>query len=165
MEGERAASPEKCGPFSAEEERFELPDPLRDRRFSNSRWEISEKCTEMHDGEVVGASTTRGAPRDAERHRDHAFDQDSDHLTRVGGPRVEAAAVALLEAIAAGDEASFGLAEALANEVLADPVVKRARAVLELVAGRSPFALVRALELAERVIGADEREAIRLRGA
>jgi hypothetical protein len=112
----------------------------------------------MHGGKVVGASTTGGARRGIEAHRNHASDQDSDHVTKVGGPRVEAAAVALLEAIAAGDESSFALAEALANEVMADPMVKRAQALLTMVQGRSPFALVRALELAEGVVGTERRQ-------
>jgi len=56
-------------------------------------------------------------------------------------------------AVAAGDVASFDLAEKLAIWVLDDPALGRARRVLDLVRERSPFALVRAVELAESVIG------------
>jgi hypothetical protein len=58
----------------------------------------------------------------------------------------------LLHAVAGGDERSLELASRLAQAVLEDDVVERARQLEKLVLSRSPFALVRAVELAERIV-------------
>jgi hypothetical protein len=58
----------------------------------------------------------------------------------------------LLVAVADGEERSVALASELARAVLNDPVVRRALALEELLRTRSPFALVRAVELAEQVM-------------
>ncbi len=63
------------------------------------------------------------------------------------------AARRLLEAVADGDERSVELASALA--VLESEVVRRAGQLGELLRSRSPFALVRAVELAETVLLAE----------
>lgn len=60
-------------------------------------------------------------------------------------------------AVAAGDLASFELAERLAVWLLHQPTMALARAVLDLVRERSPFALVRAVELAESVLAVEGR--------
>lgn len=58
----------------------------------------------------------------------------------------------LLVAVADGDERSVALAGDLVRAVLEAPVVRRALALEELLRTRSPFALVRAVELAEQVM-------------
>jgi hypothetical protein len=93
-----------------------------------------------------------------EAHRDHVRDQARDHETKpdfglLGLGRV---AVDLLQAVADGREESFALAHELVAAVLDVPVVRRARELEELLKTRSPFALVRAVELAE-ALGMGER--------
>jgi hypothetical protein len=83
-----------------------------------------------------------------ERHRDHARDQSPDHETKTE-LGLGALAEELLVAIADGEERSLDLAAALVRAVLDDPSVRRARQLDELLRTRSPFALVRAVELAE----------------
>jgi hypothetical protein len=92
------------------------------------------------------------APNGTERHRDHESDHGSDHGTnrRLGLARE------LLVAVADGDERSVGLAGDLARAVLDEPIVRRALALESLLRTRSPFALVRAVELAERGRGPPE---------
>lgn len=85
------------------------------------------------------------------RHRDQGQDQGRDHETKLGLGPVQTARD-LLVAVADGEERSVGLAGDLARAVLDDPTVRRALALEELLRTRSPFALVRAVELAERVI-------------
>ena len=58
----------------------------------------------------------------------------------------------LLVAVAAGEPVSIELANALADVVLNDPLVRRALLLKELLETRSPFALVRAVELAELLL-------------
>ncbi len=58
----------------------------------------------------------------------------------------------LLVAVAAGDARSVELAGELARAVLEAPVVRRAAALEELLRSGSPFALVRAVELAEDLL-------------
>jgi hypothetical protein len=60
----------------------------------------------------------------------------------------------LLVAVADGEDRSVELASALARAVLDDPIVMRAIALEELLRTRSPFALVRAVELAEDLLAA-----------
>jgi hypothetical protein len=60
----------------------------------------------------------------------------------------------LLVAVADGEERSVELAGALARAVLEDAIVQRAIALEELLRMRSPFALVRAVELAEALLEA-----------
>jgi hypothetical protein len=64
----------------------------------------------------------------------------------------------LLVAVADGDERSVALASELVRAVLEDPVVRRALALEELLSTRSPFALVRAVELAEQLLVSNAHE-------
>lgn len=68
-----------------------------------------------------------------------------------GGARA-AVAKELLVAVADGDERSLEIATALAHAVLDNETFRRARQLEELVRTRSPFALVRAVELAESLL-------------
>ena len=100
------------------------------------------------------------APSGTERHRDQGLDQIADHETTAERPCSSGTAEALLAAVAEGAEASFELAAALTREILDDPMIRQARALEELLRARSPFALVRAVELAEaRASGAATRRA------
>jgi hypothetical protein len=62
----------------------------------------------------------------------------------------------LLVAVADGEERSVALAGDLARAVLEDPMVRRAMALEGLLRTRSPFALVRAVELAEQLMSSGE---------
>jgi hypothetical protein len=61
-------------------------------------------------------------------------------------------AEALLEAVAAGSMASFEVSASLVSAVLADDLVRRAIELHALLESRSAFAMVRAVELAERIL-------------
>lgn len=86
--------------------------------------------------------------RGTERHRDQTLDQARDHETN--GPVYLARE--LLVAVAEGEARSLDLARDLAGAVLGDPRVRQALALEELLRGGSPFALVRAVELAEELL-------------
>jgi hypothetical protein len=64
-----------------------------------------------------------------------------------------ALASAVLDAVAAGRTESLDLALQLAETVLDVPLIRRATVLRDLLKERSPFALVRAVELAEGVLG------------
>ena len=81
---------------------------------------------------------------------DQALDQSSDHAW-AWSRGLQDQAEALLEAVAEGSEESFELARGLADAVLGDELVRQAVEVRRLVEERSPFALVRAVELAAGV--------------
>jgi hypothetical protein len=97
--------------------------------------------------------TKNGGPSAPGDHGDQAGDQNGDHVTTwsLGHGGV---AEALLIAIAEGSDRSVELAGRLAEAVLGEPLVKRAIEVREMLRTASPFALVRALELAEQVVDA-----------
>lgn len=132
----------------AEEERFELPVPLRVRRFSNFH---SPPGSAKAYPQVPDATSANLAPRGTERHRDQAGDQARDQGAPAG-PRVEALAHAVLEAVAEGRAESLVLAGELAESILGQDDVQRAAMLRRLVQERSPFALVRAIELAELLL-------------
>ena len=89
--------------------------------------------------------------RGTEVHRDQGQDQGADHETKENFGLVVLARE-LLVAVAAGEERSVEIAASLARGVLGDPMVKRAIVVEEMVRTRSPFALMRAVELAEVIL-------------
>jgi len=95
-----------------------------------------------------------GAPSGTEMHRDHVRDHGLDHVTKSAGPNVAGLAERVLRAIEEGAPESFELAAAMVREVLEDTLVRRALLLKRLLADRSPFALVRAVELA-RALRAD----------
>ncbi len=97
---------------------------------------------------LEAAKTKTVAPSGTERHQDQTLDHVPDHETKNNFGPVYCARE-LLEAVAAGEERSVELAAELVKAVLADATVKRALALEELLKTRSPFALVRAVELAE----------------
>lgn len=67
----------------------------------------------------------------------------------------------LLVAVADGDERSVALAGDLVRAVLDDPMVRQAAALEALLKTRSPFALVRAVELAERLLKLESTKSLR----
>lgn len=77
--------------------------------------------------------------------RSRSVDLVHDH----GTPALVHVARDLLQAVAAGEARSLDLARDLAGAVLEESVVQRALALEELLRSGSPFALVRAVELAE----------------
>lgn len=85
-------------------------------------------------------------------HRDHARDQARDHGTKDLGPNPPELAEQVLVAVAEGDPRSLELAARLCEAVLADDITVKARDALQLLASGSPFALVRVVELAERIL-------------
>ena len=82
---------------------------------------------------------------------DHARDHGRDHVTKPAHGHASAAED-LLKAVEKGESASVELAGALAAIVLSNPLVRRARELEVLLEARSPFALVRAVELAEEIL-------------
>jgi len=82
-------------------------------------------------------------------HRDHGLDHGRDHGTKSAGPNAAGLAERVLRAIEEGAPESLELAAAMVREVLEDPVVRRALVLERLLAEGSPFALVRAIELAQ----------------
>ena len=90
------------------------------------------------------------APGGTERHRDQAGDQGRDHETKTAFG-LGALAQELLAAVAEGSPTSVELAGRLVRAILDEPLVKRALALDELLRTGSPFALVRAVELADTV--------------
>jgi hypothetical protein len=91
------------------------------------------------------------APGGTERHRDQAGDQGRDHETKSAfglGQQAEE----LLAAVADGSSTSIELAGQLVRAILDEPLVKGALALDELLRTQSPFALVRAIELADAVL-------------
>lgn len=113
-------------------------------------------CTGLQVGGKSSAGAREAARRCTPLHRDHASDHGSDHATILSGPRTLGAAQALLVAIAGGSPASFDLALRLSQSVVEEPVFRQAVALAALLRGKSPFALVRAVALAEAVL-ADNR--------
>jgi hypothetical protein len=76
-------------------------------------------------------------------------------VTKVWRPRGGAPiALRLLAAVGKGDAESLTLASLLVEAVIEDPLSQRALELRELLQQRSPFALVRAVELAERLLDA-----------
>ena len=88
---------------------------------------------------------------------DHGSDHRPDHETK-GEFWSARIARDLLEKIAVGDPESLVFVEKLVAAVLDDPLVQRALEVQRLVRERSPFVLVRAIELAEGVLGAERED-------
>lgn len=141
--------------ISAEEEGFEPTVPLRVRRFSNSVTAAAMGCTDGNPRESEPSATKKLAPSGTERHRDQTSDQAPDQATKpIFGRDLEAAAERLLRAVAEGAAESVELAKELVVAVLGDPMVRRAVALDELLRRQSPLALVRAVELAEALLGA-----------
>ena len=85
-------------------------------------------------------------------HRDHTSDQAGDHKTKGARPRLFGLAEAVLAAIADGSAESLPLATELVEQLLMQEDVLRALHLQRLLADRSPFALVRAVELAEHLL-------------
>jgi len=106
--------------------------------------------------EIERAATNNPARSGTERHRDQERDQVRDQVTNSGD--LVALASRLLEAVADSRLESLDLALRLAEAVLNVPLVHRAIAVRDLLVARSPFALVRAVELAEGVLAGDPAE-------
>jgi hypothetical protein len=73
----------------------------------------------------------------------------------LGRPTLDALGEAVLEAVAEGKMEALDRAEDLVAAVLEHEVVRRARELHELLRTRSPFALVRAVELAEVVLSVE----------
>lgn len=108
--------------------------------------------------EVRGSGTNEVAPSGIEEHRkqgrDQGGDQSRDHETKVWGPKGAApVALRLLAAVGKGDPESLTLASQLVEAVIGDRLAQRALELRELLQQQSPFALVRAIELAERLLG------------
>ena len=101
------------------------------------------------------------ARRGTTRHGDHAGDQAGDQGAEAG-PRLADLAEAVLTAVAEGRAESMMLAGELAEAILSHDGVQRAAMLRRLVAERSPFALVRAVDLAELMLHADTHKAIDL---
>jgi hypothetical protein len=141
--------------ISAEEKGFEPLEPLRVRRFSNSNPMRAGSSTELHvpEGEALG--TTRAALERIELHADHGLDHGGDHGTTTVGPQLEALTTAVLEGIAKGDPEAVVLADRMSAALLDVPLVRRALTLHELLRDRSPFALVRAVELARDLLALD----------
>jgi hypothetical protein len=76
-----------------------------------------------------------------------------DHATNARRPRIGVLARAFLVAVADGDLRSLPLAEDLADAILGEPLVEKAQMLKCLLRERSPFALLRAVELAEALAG------------
>ena len=121
------------------------------RRFSNSKPLPLGGCTERISAENEGSETKKSGLSGTERHRDQGRDQDRDHETKTSLGLVHSARE-LLVAVADGDGRSVALAGDLVRVILDDPMVRRALVLEELLRTRSPFALVRAVELAEQLI-------------
>jgi hypothetical protein len=85
-------------------------------------------------------------------HRDHDRDHGSDHETTVSGPSLASVAEAVLSAIASGSTSSLELTAKLVEALLAEPVLREAMELDGLLRTRSPFALVRAVALAETLL-------------
>jgi len=80
-------------------------------------------------------------------------DQTADHKTKSPRPDATwAAAEAVLAAVAGGSQSSFELAAEMVMSVLEEPLVRMAVALDALLKAKSPFALVRAVELAEHLL-------------
>ena len=99
-----------------------------------------------------------------QRHRYQTLDQARDHETKPSFG-LEEPAERLLKAVADGAPESVELARDLALAVLDQPVVRRALAVDELLRAGSPFALVRAVELAEGILQDSDPQRQPTRGA
>jgi hypothetical protein len=138
-------------PAPAEEKGFEPLVPLPVRRFSNSGSPDAGGCTSTKAREIERAATNTPARNGTERHRDQERDQVRDQVTNSGD--LVALASAVLDAVAAGRTESLDLALQLAETVLDVPLIRRATVLRDLLKERSPFALVRAVELAEGVLG------------
>lgn len=95
--------------------------------------------------------TTKFGLSGTEKHPDHDQDQCQDHVTKKIRGHVHCASD-LLRAVADGDPAATALADALVATVLDDPITRRAIELDDLLRARSPFALVRAVELAELLL-------------
>jgi hypothetical protein len=143
--------------FIAEEKGFEPLVPCGTAVFKLDQ--LSEQgCTEQNTREIEAVETKDSAPRGTERHRDHGPDQARDHRTKLAGPNLAEVAGALLKAVAEGDaNASLALASELAAAVLDAPIFTKAGELQRLLGDRSPFALVRAVELARTVLHVDGR--------
>lgn len=112
-------------------------------------------CTDGNSRESEPSATKNLAPSGTQRHRDQTYDQARDQATKpIFGRDLEAAAERLLRAVAEGAAESVELAKELVVAVLGDPMVRRAVALDELLRRQSPLALVRAVELAEALLGA-----------
>jgi hypothetical protein len=131
--------------ISAEEKGFEPLVQLPVRRFSNSNPLPLQGFGGQIPAENRAAETKKSGLSAPEDPRDQALDQGQDHETK----GLVLVSVDLLEAVAAGSTTAVDLAHALARTVLDTPVVHRARELDQLLKARSPFALVRAVELAE----------------
>lgn len=108
-------------------------------------------CTDGNPRESEPSATKNSAPSGTQRHRD----QTSDQATKPSFCRgLEEAAERLLQVVAEGKAESAELARELAVVVLGDDTVKRAVVFDELLRKQSPLALVRAVELAEWLLGA-----------
>ena len=93
-------------------------------------------------------------------HRDHGRDQARDHGTKDLGPNPPELAERVLVAVADGDPRSLELAARLCEAILADDIAVKATEALKLLAAGSPFAVVRVVELAERLLAASRMDSV-----
>jgi hypothetical protein len=103
--------------------------------------------------QIQGVATKNPARKSTERHGDQGRDQERDHVTKTALPNLPGLAGELLEAVAEGRPESVEMAQRIAEAVLDLPLVRRAAVLRDLLRDGSPFALVRAVELAELVLG------------
>ena len=139
-----------------EEKGFEPSGDLRRRRFSNSIADHARECTERIAAGSEGLRTTGRAPNGTEVHRDHGLDHRPDHGTKSARPKAVGLAERVMRAIEDEAPESLELAAAMVEEVLSDPILRRALVLERLLAEGSPFALVRALELAKSLSARSE---------
>jgi hypothetical protein len=108
--------------------------------------------------------TKKDAPKGTETHGDQgryqARDQADPPVTKAALPNLLGLAGEVLSAVAGGRTESLEMAGRMAEAVLDLPLVSRASVLRDLLRERSPFALVRAVELAELVLAqAEDAEA------
>jgi hypothetical protein len=133
----------------AEEKGFEPLVALRQRWFSNPSSLPAPRCTEL---QIRKVDDLEDAPGGTEPHGDQPRDHDQDQETKTRRPTLAALASDVLVAVANGLPRSLAASEEMARAILAAPEIKAARVVLDLLADGSPFALVRAVELAEGLL-------------
>lgn len=124
---------------------------MREQAITHSPAVAAGGCTERKPAENGTSGTKNVAPGGTERHRDQAGDQGRDHETK-GAFGLGQQAEELLAAVANGSSTSIELAGQLVRAILDEPLVKGALALDELLRTQSPFALVRAIELADAVL-------------
>jgi hypothetical protein len=113
--------------------------------------------------EAASAASALVARNAVSEHPDQVPTKVADHATTISRPQLGDLARAVLTAVAEGDMEGLRMADELADAVLSQHLVERARVLKRLLRERSPFALVRAVELAELLARAIEDDEASIR--